>query len=178
MDMSETAFTTARRQQTHAGSGQIHLIVFALDCDSRNRARWHAHNQILAIAAMLARAATIAATASFKLALIAKWQQRIEMLIGENIDMPTTAAIAAIGTTARHVCFAPKARRTITTITGLNRYLRTIEKFTSHNQTMPYTKKSQLKSARAPAGTYPDIQATANYCGFRRGRKKLRSKVR
>jgi hypothetical protein len=54
------------------------------------------------------------------------------MLIGEDIDMPATATITAVGATARHVCFAPKARRTITAVTSLNRDLRTIEKFTSH----------------------------------------------
>ena len=45
------------------------------------------------------------------------------MLIGQKIDMPATAAIAAVGATARHMRFAPKARRTIAAIAGLNRDL-------------------------------------------------------
>jgi hypothetical protein len=55
------------------------------------------------------------------------------MLIGQDIDMPATAAIAAVGATAGHVSFAPKARRTIAAVTGLNDDLCTIKKFTSHN---------------------------------------------
>jgi hypothetical protein len=82
---------------------------------------------------VLARAATVAAAAGLKFALIAKRQQSIEMLIGQDIDMPTTAAIAAVGATARHVRFTPKARRTIAAIAGLHRDLRPIKKFTSHN---------------------------------------------
>ena len=133
MDIAEAAFATTRGQQTHAGSSQIQLVVFALDRDARNCAGRHAYNQIAAITAVLARAATVAATAGLKFALIAKWQQGIEMLIGQDIDMTATAAIAAVGATARHVCLASKARRTIATVTGLNRDLRTIKKFTSHN---------------------------------------------
>ena len=110
MDIAEATFATARSQQTHARGCQIQLVVLALDCDARNRAGRHAYHQIATIAAMLARAAAIAATTGFKFALVAKWQQRIEMLIGQNIDMPATTAIAAVGATARHMCFAPEAR--------------------------------------------------------------------
>ena len=132
MDIAEAALTTARRQQTHAGSDQIQLVGFALDRRARNSAGRHTHDQILAVAAVLTRAAAVAAAAGLKFALIAKWQQSIEMLIGQEIDMPATAAIAAVGATARYVRFATKARRTVTAVTSLNYNLSTIKKFTSH----------------------------------------------
>src|SRR5947209_3238056 len=129
MDIAKAAFAAARGEQAHARRRQIDLIFLALDRHPRDRTRRHAHDQILAIAAVLTRAAAIAATAGLKFALIAKRQQRIEMLIGQQVDMPATATIATIGATARHMRLTPKSSRTIAAITGLNRDLRPIKKF-------------------------------------------------
>src|SRR6266508_2599795 len=62
MDIAEAALTTARRQQTHAGSDQIQLVGFALDRRARNSAGRHTHDQILAVAAAIA---AVGATARY-----------------------------------------------------------------------------------------------------------------
>jgi hypothetical protein len=60
----------------------------------------------------------MAAAAGFKFLLEAEVEQRIEIRIRDEIDVPARAAVAAVGAAARHELLAPEAQRAPAAVAG------------------------------------------------------------
>src|SRR5262245_29387751 len=83
---------------------------------------------------MFARPAAVAAALGLETGPLAEGQQRVEMWVGDQIDVAAASAVAAIGPAAWDVRLTAECRRAIAAVAGLEEYSSAIVEFTSHNQ--------------------------------------------
>jgi hypothetical protein len=158
----------------------------SIDLGAHDRPWRHPHDHIAAVAAVLTCAPAVTATLGGEAPALLEGQQRIEMRVGQHIDVSAAPTVAAVRTTARDILLTPEGGRAVAAVAGLDGDMRAIVEFTSHKlqissymiqatsyniqlalpahslsnsipQSAPSTKKCQRKDAPTSAGISLDV---------------------
>ncbi len=79
--------------------------------------------------AVLVRAAAVLAAIGAMDARVAIVDQRVDVAVGHGPDAAAASAVAAVGSAARHVFFAPKRRRAVAAVAADDLDERFVEEF-------------------------------------------------
>jgi len=112
VNIALAAVAALRNQQFLAVTRQIANDLIGI-CITHDGADWDTHSQVVAAAAVTLPTHAVFTTLGAKMALMAKIDERIQTLIGDQINTAAIAAIAAVRTAERDELLAPKTDATI-----------------------------------------------------------------
>jgi hypothetical protein len=110
-----------------------------------HRAYRHAQHDVLATLAVLVGASTVLAARRAEDARVAIVDQRVEVAVGDDVDAPPLATIAAAGSAARDELLAPERGRPVAAITRVDLDQRLVEEL---HVTLRYSTKRSVESPR------------------------------
>src|SRR5690606_10320778 len=117
MDIAEPALAPSGHQQPLAMRGQVPKLLAGGEI-SHDGADRDLDGDAFAAPAIHLAALTVLAPLGSKDALVAKISEGVDALVGLQPDAAAIAAIAAVGTAARHVFLAAEAHRAVAAVAG------------------------------------------------------------
>ena len=117
MDVAQTASAAARDHHVLVARDKVGDQVAAGQV-AHDRARRNVEGQVVAGLAVPPRTRAATAVVGLEMVPVAVVAKHRLARVDDQVDAPATAAVAAVGTAARHVGLASEGRRAVATVAG------------------------------------------------------------